>query len=30
MLKSLLIVSEYGYADKDLIHDLKYVIKNIS
>jgi len=30
MLQSLALVSEFSYADKDLIHDLKYVIKNIS
>ncbi len=30
MIKSLEIVSEYNYADKDLIHDLKYIINSIS
>lgn len=30
MLKSLALVSEFSYADKDLIHDLAYVIKHIS
>jgi hypothetical protein len=30
MLKSLKIVSELSYANADLIHDLRYVISNIS
>lgn len=30
MLKSLEVVSEFSYADKDLIHDLAYVIDHIS
>lgn len=30
MLKSLAVICEFAYADKDLIHDLTYVIKHIS
>ena len=30
MIKSLAAVSEFSYSDKDLIHDLMFVIKNIT
>jgi hypothetical protein len=30
MAKSLVAVSEFSYADKDLIHDLMFVVKNIA
>lgn len=30
MMKSLAFVSEFAYADKDLIHDLKLIINRIS
>lgn len=30
MIKSLALVSEFGYADKDLIYDLKLIICRIS
>lgn len=30
MLKSLALVAEFSYADKDLIHDLKIIINNIT